>query len=143
MKGKLSLETAVTINASPEKVWKAITTPEHIAKYLFGTKVTSDWKEESVITYQGEYNGTHYHDKGIIKTFDPYNTFAATYWSSMSGKEDLPENYNLVTYSLEEKDGKTVLTLQQDNIGSEREKEHSQTNWEMVLKELKKVAESL
>lgn len=143
MKGKLTLQTSVTIYAPAEQVWKTITTPELIKQYLFGTTAVSDWKEGSSISYQGMYNDTPYKDKGTIKEFKPNKFFSATYWSSMGGKEDKPENYNLVSYLLKEEDEVTTLTLMQDNIATEEEKKHATTNWQTVLKELKKVAENL
>lgn len=143
MKGTYTAETKVSIDAPADKVWKALTTPELIAKYFFGTKVTTDWKEGSAITYEGEYNGTQYHDKGVIKKFEPNKVFASTYWSSMGGKEDTADNYNLVTYTLEEGYNKTILQLSQDNIATDQERQHSLTNWNSVLAELKKVAEML
>jgi len=142
MKGQLIAEASISINAGKSKVWKAITTPQEIKKYLMGTNVTSDWKEGSAITYQGEYNGKAYHDKGMIKKIEPGKLFQSTYWSSMGGKEDKPENYNLVTYKLTEEGGKTTVTLTQDNVQSEKEKEHVTQNWNMVLKKLKEVVES-
>jgi uncharacterized protein YndB with AHSA1/START domain len=142
MKGQLIAEVSVSVNASKSKVWKAITTPELIRKYLMGTNVTSDWKEGSAISYQGEYNGKTYHDKGVIKKIEPEKIFQSTYWSSMGGKEDKPENYNLVTYKLSEDGGKTTVTLTQDNVQSEKEKEHVTQNWNMVLQKLKQVAET-
>ncbi len=142
MKNNLIAETSITINASTSKVWKALINPGMIKKYLMGAKVTSDWKEGSTITYEGEYQGKTYKDKGLIKKIEPDKILQSTYWSSMGGKEDTPENYNLVTYKLSPKDGKTVLTLSQDNIHSEKEKEHLTENWKMVLKKLKEVVES-
>lgn len=59
----------------------------------------------------------------------------------MGGKEDRPKNYNIVTYKLSPKNGKTVVALSQDNIQSEKEKEHVTDNWKMTLKSLKKVVE--
>lgn len=141
MKENLVCEASITIDADLSKVWKAITIPSLIRKYLFGTTVTSDWKEGGAITYEGEYNGKTYKDKGVIKKLEPEKIFQSTYWSSMSGKEDKPENYNTVTYSLSAKNGNTVVTLSQDNINSEKEKEHVTKNWEMTLKNLKKVVE--
>jgi len=143
MKGTYIAETSVTIDAPAEKVWKALTTPHHIAKYLYGTKVTSDWKEGSPIDYKGEYEGNEYYDKGVIKTFEPNKVFASTYWSSMGGKEDKPENYSLVTYTLEEGGDKTLLTITQNNIATDEEKQQMITNWNGVLAELKIVAESI
>ena len=141
MTEKLIADATIEIDATPGEVWKAITTPSEIKKYLMGTNVTSEWKEGSAITYEGEYNGKKYHDKGIIKIAKPGHMLQSTYWSSASGKEDKPENYNLVTYKLADKEGKTVVTLTQDNVVSEKEKKHVTQNWNMVLQKLKEVVE--
>jgi uncharacterized protein YndB with AHSA1/START domain len=141
MKNDITMETSISINADASKVWDALTKPEKIKKYLMGTNVKTDWKEGSPITYEGEYNGKTYKDKGMIKKIEPAKILQTTYWSSMGGKEDKPENYNLVTYRLNEKDGKTVVTLSQDNINSEKEKEHVTENWKSVLQGLKNVVE--
>lgn len=142
MKKTLIAKTSVSVNATPAQVWKALTTPSLIKKYLMGTNVTSDWKEGSSITYDGEYEGKKYYDKGVIKKIEPEKVLESTYLSSMSGKEDKPENYNLVTYKITKRDGKTVITLTQDNNATEKEKAHSTENWKVVLKKLKEVIES-
>src|ERR1700745_137661 len=113
-KNKLTAETSITIEVPAAEVWKALTNASLIQKYLKGTQVTTDWKEGSAITYDGEYEGKKYHDKGVIKKIVPEEILQSTYWSSMGGKEDKPENYNLVTYKLDEKDFETKLTLTQD-----------------------------
>ena len=46
-----------TINAPASKVWDALTKPEQIKQYMFGTEVTTDWKVGSPITYKGEWKG--------------------------------------------------------------------------------------
>ena len=142
MKNNLIAETSVSVDATPTQVWKVLTTPKLIKKYLMGTDVTSDWKEGSTITYNGEYEGKKYHDKGVIKKIEIEKILQTTYWSSMGGKEDQPENYNLVTYKITKRDDKTVITLTQDNNATEKEKEHSTENWKAVLKKLKEVVES-
>jgi len=141
MTSKLIAKTSISIHATAAAVWTALTSPEQIKKYLMGTNVKTDWKEGSPIEYEGEYNGKKYHDKGVIKNLIPEKVFQSTYWSSMGGKADKPENYNLVTYELEEHDGKTKVTLTQDNVSSKEEKEHVTANWNMVLKKLKEVVE--
>jgi uncharacterized protein YndB with AHSA1/START domain len=142
MKNTLIAETSISVNATPAQVWDVLTTPELIKRYLMGTDVSTDWKEGSTITYSGEYEGKKYHDKGIIMKIEPEKILQSTYLSSMSGKEDKPENYNLVTYKIALRDNKTILTLSQDNISTEKEKEHSIENWKMVLGKLKQVVES-
>ena len=142
MKDTLIAETSISVDATPAQVWKALTTPKLIKKYLMGTDVSTDWKEGSTINYNGEYEGKKYHDKGIIKKIVPEKLLQSTYLSSMSGKKDKPENYNLVTYKITKRDDKTVITLSQDNNSTEKEKEHSTENWKTVLKKLKEVVES-
>jgi uncharacterized protein YndB with AHSA1/START domain len=141
MKKTLNARASVSIKATPAQVWRALTTPALIKKYLMDTNVTTDWKEGSPIKYEGEYQGKKYSDKGTIKKIEPEKILQSTYWSSMGGKEDRPENYNLVTYKLSQNDGKTVVTLIQDNVLSEKEKEHVTGNWKSVLKKLKEVVE--
>lgn len=141
MKNILNTEVTITINASPAAVWKALTTPELISEYLMGTHVTTDWNEGSPIRYEGEYEGKKYQDKGTILKIEPEKIFQSTYWSSMGGKEDKPENYNMVTYTLENQGYQTLVSLKQDNIATEKEKEHVTQNWTMVLKKLKEVVE--
>ena len=47
-----------------------------------------------------------------------------------------------MTYKITDRDDKTVTTLTQDNISTEKEKEHSTENWQMVLHKVKEAVES-
>ncbi len=69
MRHDLIVSESIDINASPAMVWDALTNPEIIKKYLFGTETITDWKVGSEIIFQGKYgeNNEHsYRDKGII-----------------------------------------------------------------------------
>ena len=59
----------------------------------------------------------------------------------MSGIEDKPENYVIVTYELEERDNQTLLTITQENIPDEKTRQHSEQNWNKVLSDLKQLLE--
>ncbi|MXV50169.1 SRPBCC domain-containing protein [Pedobacter sp. HMF7647] len=142
MKPNLTAETSTTINASPQKVWKALTDPEQIKQYLFGTTATSDWKKRSKITYTGEWQGKSYEDKGEIVDIIPEKKLHTTYLSGMSGKEDIPENYNNVIYTLTADGAQTIVTIQQDNIATKKEIDHMKENWALVLQNMKKLLES-
>ena len=141
MSQNLTVERSVLINADTAKVWDALVNPVMIKHYLFGTDTISDWKVGSRITYKGVWNGKEYEDGGIIKQLVPEKIFQSTYWSSMSGTENIPENYATVTYTLDKKDNSTLLTVTQDNCKSEEAKEHSGKNWEMVLGKMKELLE--
>lgn len=142
MQDKLTATASITLNATPERVWKALTDPAEIKQYLFGTDAHSDFKKGSPITYTGEWEGKKYEDKGIIVDVQPNKLLHTTYYSSMSGKEDRPENYANVYYRIEPAGNQTILTIVQDNNADEKSRDHSQANWNMVLMSLKKVVES-
>jgi uncharacterized protein YndB with AHSA1/START domain len=138
---KLSLTTTIDIKAPVAEVWKGLTDPEIVKQYFFGTNVKSDWQVGSPITFSGEWEGKTYEDKGTILEITPGWYVKYSYWSSMSGTEDKPENYADVIYALNEKDGITTLAITQDNIKDEVSKEHSEKNWQMVFGGLKKILE--
>src|SRR5262249_17921032 len=110
-------------------------------QYFFGTDVHTDWKKGGPITYTGVWQGKTYEDKGTIIDIVPGKMYRSTYWSSMSGLEDKPENYNNVTWELDPHDDKTLVSVTQDNIATDQSREHSEKNWNMVLEELKKFVE--
>ena len=141
MNKKFTAKATTTINAPASKVWEALTEPELIKQYLFGTEVTTDWNVGSPITYKGEWEGKAYEDKGKIIKFDPEKSLVSTHWSPLSGVPDIPENYHTVTYQLSEKDGRTEITILQDNNATEGEKTHSEQNWRTVLEGMKNLLE--
>ena len=138
---KFTASVSVIIKADAAKVWEALTNPEMIKQYLFGTKVTTDWKVGSPITYTGVWEGKEYEDKGTILKIEPGKYLLSTYWSGFSGTPDLPENYQKVGYTLEHAEEGTKLTVTQDNIPSEKSRDHSAGNWKMVLESMKKMLE--
>ena len=142
MEDRLTATASITLNASPERVWRALTTPAEIKQYLFGTDAHSTFKKGSPITYTGEWEGKKYEDKGMVIESIPNALLHTTYFSSMTGKEDKPENYANVYYRLEPTGKQTILTITQDNNADEKSRDHSQANWNMVLQSLKKLVES-
>ena len=136
-------KAVIVIHAKPERVWRALTDPAIISEYLFGTTVKTTWKIGAPIAWTGVWEGKTYEDKGRIVDLVPNRLLRSTYWSSMSGKPDSPEYYNTVTYELVEKDGRTALTLTQDNNPTQESADHSRKNWEMVLAKMKEILEKM
>jgi len=134
-------QASISINAPNTKVWEALITPGLIKQYLFGTTVITDWQVGSPIIYEGEWQGKSYQDKGIIMQVEPGKLLVSTYWSSMAGLPDLPENYKTVRYELSPAEHETKLTVTQDNNATQEEAMHSSQNWKMVLDGIKKVVE--
>ncbi len=132
----------VTIHATQREVWNALTNPAQVKQYLHGTEMSTDWKEGSPISWKGEWKGQSYEDKGTVLAVEPERLLRYTHWSPMGGSEDKPENYHTVTYELAGEDGKTTLTLTQDNNPSQEEADKmANDNWGPVLNGLKESVE--
>jgi uncharacterized protein YndB with AHSA1/START domain len=132
----------IAINATAAEVWEALTAPEMIKEYFFGTHAESNWKVGSPITFTGVYEGKGYRDKGTILRVETNKILQYTYWSSMSGIPDKPENYVCITYTITEENGQTVLEVTQENVPDENIREHSEENWKKVLSNMKQLLES-
>ena len=137
----LETKISVTIDAPIEKVWEAVTTPELIKQWFFGVDTVSDWQEGSALVHTGEWKGKPYEDKGTILKIEPPRTLVHTHWSPLSGLPDSEENYQTVTWSLDEDGGRTTLTITEVNLPSEETKSVSESSWRMVLENLKKLLE--
>jgi uncharacterized protein YndB with AHSA1/START domain len=131
----------IEISASPPQVWAALTDPDQIKRYMFGSQVETDWQRGSPIVWKGEYESKTYEDRGEIVEIEPPRRLKVTHFSPLSGQEDVPENYHTLIYELVKRGDKTRLSLSQDNNASEEEAAHSRGNWEMVLRGLKEVVE--
>jgi uncharacterized protein YndB with AHSA1/START domain len=137
----LIARSSITIEAPPAKVWQALVTPAAIKQYMFGTNVTSDWKEGSPITWKGEWQGKAYEDKGVIRQFKPNQALQYTHFSPLAGLPDKPENYHTVSIQLSPDGNGTRVSLTQDNNPTEEARSHSEKNWKMMLDGLKKFVE--
>jgi uncharacterized protein YndB with AHSA1/START domain len=139
----LTLKTTITFDEPIEKVWKGLTDPALVKQYFFGTDLKSDFKKGSRITFSGEWDGKAYEDGGEILEIDRPKLLKYTYWSSMSGTENKPENYNNITYELAEKDGVTILVIIQDGVKNQQAAEHSEQNWKSVFDGLKELLKKI
>jgi|SRR5690606_1011028 len=141
MEQKLTLRKTFRLKAPVAKVWDALTKPELIKVYFYGTDTETDWKKGSPIYFRGSWEGVDYVDKGTILDIKPQELIRYNYWSSMSGTEDIPENYAIITYELTPVADGTILTVTQDGILSKEKLEHSETNWTQVIEGLRKLVE--
>ena len=142
MNHNLAISESIDINTGPSKVWEGLTNPEIIKKYLFGTDTVTDWEIGSEVIFHGEYGGRHYRDGGIIKENVPEKVLSYTYWTGFSGLEDKPENYSLITYTLESSDNiKTKFTWSQQGFADEEKHLHAESGMQEFLETIKEVIE--
>ncbi len=133
MTGRYTAKASTTVMASPDEVWNALTDPDIVKKYYFGTTVESDWVPGHPITWRGEYEGRAYEDHGVILEAHPGHLLKNTHTSG--GAE------HTLTYLLEPDGAATRITLTQDNAASADEAEHDAANWTAMLEGMKGVLE--
>jgi uncharacterized protein YndB with AHSA1/START domain len=146
----LIVKSTITINAPASKVWDALVNPEQTKKYMFGCETVSDWQPGSPLLWKGSYEEKEMiFVKGIVLEINPPDFLKYTVIDPNSGMEDIPENYLNVSYTLEEQDGKTTLTVLQDGFetAADGEKRYKDTynngeGWNPILAEIKKLVEA-
>ena len=142
-----TIELTTTIKASAEKVWDAITNPDKIEQYMFGSRTDTDWKPGSKSNFYIEQDDKQITIvKGEVIRNIPQKLLEHTLFPNDNKLNDTLENYILITCQLEEHDGETDLTITQKGFkyveeGLQRYID-TQKGWKIALPKLKEVAES-
>ncbi|MBT2250600.1 SRPBCC domain-containing protein [Arthrobacter sp. BHU FT2] len=141
MRGGFAATSTILIDAPRQRVWDVITNPAAAKEFMFGMDLETDWGVGSPITWSGEWDGKRYQDKGKVLAVDPGHRLVHTHFSALNGHADVPENHHTLTWTLQDRDGGTHLTLEQDNNASEEAAQHSQGMWDKLLADVKGIAE--
>jgi uncharacterized protein YndB with AHSA1/START domain len=99
---------SIYINASPERVWRAITDGDDTVQYYYGTRVQSDWQVGSPLRYDNP-DGTLAADGEIIE-IDPPKRLETTFLARWDPEAEAEGPIRHV-WELEEADGATKLTV--------------------------------
>jgi uncharacterized protein YndB with AHSA1/START domain len=140
-------QASIVIDAAPERVWDALVDPEAIKQYFMGATVATNWEVGDPITWTGEWQGKRFQDKGEILEIEPRQLLSYSHWSPLSGGDDAPANYHVLTTTLEPVDEGTKVELTQANLSGEstdadREaRADYEKNWSTVLEGLKHTVE--
>jgi uncharacterized protein YndB with AHSA1/START domain len=145
---ELIAKGSVLIDASPSKVWDALTNPEQTKKYMFGCEPISDWKPGSTMLWKGVFNGQEMVAvKGNIKAIEKDKFLAYTTIDPNATYADIPENYVTVTYRLTPENGKTRLDVTQGDFAQAADGErrfnevNSDGGWQALLEQIKGIVE--
>lgn len=134
-------QASVVVAAQPERVWEALTDPADVKEYFLGTRVTSIWQGGEPVTFEGEWQGKSYQDKGTVLEALPYERLRFTHYSPLSGLPDERDSYHTVEYGLEPVAEGTRVSITQGNNKSDDEARESEKLWGMVLGNLKEYLE--
>jgi uncharacterized protein YndB with AHSA1/START domain len=131
------------IATTPEKLWAALTQGELTEQYFFGSRIESEWKEGSDVTYSRYGEVT---DFGKVLTYDPYLTLSFT-WSHTGDKAER-ESPTVVTFKLQQINDTVKLTLKHENLMESDYVERDDTfegfnnGWPAIMSNLKTFLET-
>lgn len=134
----------IVINTSAQDIWATLTQPELIGKWMLDTPVDilTEWRENGELLERGDLHGLAFENRGKIVRFDPPNALEYIHWSSLSIVPDIPENYSVIRFDLQETVHQTILTLTIRNLLTFEILKHMEFYWKTALHLLKEVAES-
>ena len=134
--------SSITINSSVQKVWEALTKPELVKKWQYGSELITDWEIGGEIRFKTEWNGTVFEQWGKVIEVIPHKVIKYSLFAPRPDIEDKPENYFIMIYNLtQEKDRIKLEIIQEDDRpGATQESDNGEEN--SILSSLKKMIES-
>ncbi len=135
-------QAEIEIDATPDRVWRALTDPSEVKNYFFGTELVTDWRPGSPIYWRGEWNGNPYEDRGEVLEVVPGQLLRVTHFSPLTGQADQPENYHTLTYVLSATAAGTTVELTQTNNPDPEQAAQFSENWRGLLAGLKQQVEA-
>ncbi|HEY9488593.1 MAG TPA: SRPBCC family protein [Chryseosolibacter sp.] len=125
---------SVLLNATPERVWEALTHPGMTKQYLYNTVVSCDWKKGSSLHWKGHYQGRDIDEEGKILDIVPgkmikYSGFDRLVEGDLSRKGDIH-----ITQEIIPERGKTKLLTTIDHFeGDETRAEYAAEQWDFEI----------
>ncbi|WP_028778748.1 SRPBCC domain-containing protein [Shimazuella kribbensis] len=132
----------IRINAPKEKVWSALTKPELVKEWQYGSDLITDWQVGSDIRFRNEWEGTIFEQWGKVLEVEPFDRLSYNLFAPRPDLEDRPENYFIMNYILTEKDDYTLLTIEQLDNRPETDLQESDDNESPILTALKNLVET-
>ena len=134
--------STIKLNAPINKIWDALTKPELIKQWQYGSDLITDWKVNSEIRFRTEWEGQVFEQWGTILEIVPGKLIRYSLFAPRPGIEDKPENYFVMNYILSEEKNciKLDIIQEDDRPGAVQEAPQGEEN--PVLNALKALIES-
>ncbi|HTM67188.1 MAG TPA: SRPBCC family protein [Flavipsychrobacter sp.] len=134
--------STITLNATKGKVWDALTNPELVKLWQYGSELVTDWKEGGDIRFRTEWEGTVFEQWGKVLEVREMELLRYSLFAPRPGLEDKPENYFIMSYVLSsEGNGQTKLQIIQEDNRPNARQEPPQGEENTVLQSLKRLVE--
>jgi uncharacterized protein YndB with AHSA1/START domain len=130
-------ELNVSIAATPDEVWRAITDPEMTRRYYYGTDIVSTWEPGAEWT---SVSGDELYLKGRVVEVDPARRLVQTFHVEIE-EPAASDPLSTVTWELTPNGDGTQLKLVHEDLAPATF-EYTDGGWEHILGGLKTLLES-
>lgn len=108
-------DSIVKILAPASKVWLALTVPELVKQWQYGSDLLTTWEPGAPIIFRNEWNGQIFEQKGTVLEFMPELCLKYSLFFPRPDLQDIPEHYFFMTYELTESGGFTSVLFRQED----------------------------
>lgn len=132
----------ITINAPTQRVWDALTKPELVRLWQYGSDLVTGWDIGGDIRFRTEWEGRIFEQWGKVLEIRPNELIKYSLFAPRPDLEDKPENYFIMNYVLTADNGQTNLEIIQEDNRQNAVQEEPQGEENPILQSLKKFAET-
>ncbi|NOU18052.1 MAG: SRPBCC domain-containing protein [Bacteroidales bacterium] len=134
--------STISLNAPVNKIWDALTKPELVKQWQYGSDLITDWKVGSGIRFRSEWEGQIFEQWGKILEVTPYKLIRYSLFAPRPDLEDIPANNFVMNYILTEEKNSIRLDIVQEDSRPGAVQEAPQGEENPVMGALKALIES-
>jgi len=108
-------DSIVKINAPRKKVWLALTVPDLVKQWQYGSDLLTTWEVGTPIIFRNEWDGQVFEQKGNVLEFLPESRLKYSLFFPRPDLQDISEHYFFMTYELTESEQVTSLLVRQED----------------------------
>jgi uncharacterized protein YndB with AHSA1/START domain len=108
-------DSVVKIVAPRRKVWLALTVPDLVKQWQYGSDLLTTWEVGTPIIFRNEWNGQVFEQKGSVLEFSPDSRLRYSLFFPRPDLQDVKEQSFFMTYELSEREGVTSLLVRQED----------------------------
>jgi uncharacterized protein YndB with AHSA1/START domain len=134
--------STIYIQAPIQKVWDALTKPELVKQWQYGSELITDWKVGNDIRFKTVWEDKVFEQWGEVLEVRPNDLIKYSLFAPRPDLNDKPENYFVMSYVLTNGSGQTKLEIIQEDNRPNAVQEEPQGEENPILQSLKKVAQT-
>ena len=144
MVNDIMVTRSVVLNATPERIWEALTHPGMTKQYLYSCEVECDWKPGSTLKWTGKHQGREVNEEGKILEVIPgrlikYSGFDRLVEGDISKEGNIFITHEIIPYGKQTK----LLTTLEHFEGDETRAEYAAQQWDFeILPKLQTLVET-